>query len=281
MVSIVASCLLAGNNPNTLEGIVGRREIAGPYPTFFGFVPSFDTGYKPAWMWNRGRNKQHWAEAIARRYPVDDLRERVAIRNRDWIKLSSVVLVLLFVPCALAFCVSYLTPKIGLGCRSIDFMMFFCLQVCMVGCWVWKYLENGFAGASRQPNSPSSLPASSTTAPTAETESSESGNDRDAEKRISSDAEGDEETGRRRPKNQETSWHSQRNVRRRLIIWWCIVIFLAVASCFFGIGGTAMQLVGVYQNALCSIPLSDWIERKSTILLSTNSKLAIKLAQET
>ncbi|KAK1753667.1 hypothetical protein QBC47DRAFT_430514 [Echria macrotheca] len=80
-VAVVAGCLLAGNNPNTLEAImsgfphVADRDhdntlnerfqgfrLVKKFVEFFS--PMYDSIYQPVWMWDRGRNKELWIKRI-------------------------------------------------------------------------------------------------------------------------------------------------------------------------------------------------------------------------
>ena len=52
-VAIVSSFLLAGNNPNILEGIVGLPTIEKkPSLKWHFLLLTYDSRYKPAWIWN-------------------------------------------------------------------------------------------------------------------------------------------------------------------------------------------------------------------------------------
>jgi hypothetical protein len=49
-VAIVAGLLLGANNPNTLEGIVGKKYSEGkPYIGIFELA--YPSNYKTEWMW--------------------------------------------------------------------------------------------------------------------------------------------------------------------------------------------------------------------------------------
>lgn len=72
-IAIINGCLLAGNNPNTLEGIVGHLDSERPISCFhmLGYnvcAPVFEFGYRPAWMWSRGGSKRAWAEKVCDEY---------------------------------------------------------------------------------------------------------------------------------------------------------------------------------------------------------------------
>ncbi len=73
-VAMVSGCLLAGNNPNTLEAIFSGVEtwevksesivvtaIEGVKSFFLRpYGPVYNAVYQPVWMWERGRNKRKW-----------------------------------------------------------------------------------------------------------------------------------------------------------------------------------------------------------------------------
>ncbi|KAI9807221.1 MAG: hypothetical protein M1825_005939 [Sarcosagium campestre] len=219
--AIISGCLLAGNNPNTLEGIVGTQELTGSYPTLPGFVPVYETGYKPAWMWNRGRSKQHWADAIAQHYDMDNLADVAMTKIQDWFKIALVSLSLILVPCVLAFILAYFTPTVGISCRSMTFMFYFISEFFLTMLWIWKYLENGFTRGTSLTQ------------------------------------------------------------RRRELVWYVLVTFCAACAMFMGIGGTVMQIMGVYRNPLCNLPVGQWISKEGLIVLSSNTPLAIQLAHDT
>jgi len=64
----------------------------------------------------------------------------------------------------------------------------------------------------------------------------------------------------------------------------CLILraLLGAAAAFIGIGGTLMQLIGVYRNCLCKIPVGYWLHRDDPgayVLLGTNSAESITNAQ--
>jgi hypothetical protein len=84
-VAVVGGCLLAGNNPNTLEAIAcgaieGWSQISPRdqdrdeeqvhwIKSLFRWVvtlykPFYTSVYRPVWMWERGRNKREWIRHV-------------------------------------------------------------------------------------------------------------------------------------------------------------------------------------------------------------------------
>jgi hypothetical protein len=95
-VAIVSGCLLAGNNPNTLEAIMSGFPNHTGRPKrqerFKGrllrlleyFSPVFDSIYQPVWMWERGRNKRRWVQRVqSYRNEMEDRAKQAADKNDD------------------------------------------------------------------------------------------------------------------------------------------------------------------------------------------------------
>ncbi|KAK3393873.1 hypothetical protein B0H63DRAFT_505689 [Podospora didyma] len=60
-------------------------------------------------------------------------------------------------------------------------------------------------------------------------------------------------------------------------------LLLGFLAAFIGIGGTLMQLIGVYRNCLCKIPVQYWLHKNDPgayVLLGSNSAESIRNAQE-
>lgn len=184
-IAIVSGCLLAGNNPNTLEAIVPfpsgpsirnsnpPGSQLGPQASTNGanaiasassstqegwlrkrlphFGPTYDAQYQPKWMIDRGRSKREWlfclieiherralgltTEALAQ---LEDLRTRLAMVWGDWLTLAVSALLLFMVPCMFGFLVAFLTPQIGLSCRSFTVSMYATSQVGLLLLWLWN-----------------------------------------------------------------------------------------------------------------------------------------------
>ena len=166
-LSIVSGCLLAGNNPNTLESIVsesadsdekssahnnaGKRHDEDFKTRLRNFtterlaVSTYEAHYQPAWMWERGRSKREWVMQLCHVYFEEDPREMRELRNAlrmtpsDWVMLSLFAWFLLFTPCLFGFLTSYYTPTIGLACRSLTFLIYACTQSLLLLLWIWNF----------------------------------------------------------------------------------------------------------------------------------------------
>jgi hypothetical protein len=52
---------------------------------------------------------------------------------------------------------------------------------------------------------------------------------------------------------RNTTWNAY-----RCFIWWALATLFGIASILTSIGGTIMQLLGVYRNCLCALPIQYW-----------------------
>ena len=193
-IAIVSGCLLAGNNPNTLEAIVplpsgpsmrnipfgsrsGRQNSATgegvmtssnshpnterqPNPEaqdhellrkmLPDFGPTYDARYQPQWMINRGRSKREWLFCLIEvhkrqtlsltaeaRVQLNELRETLHMKWGDWMTLIVFAISLFMIPCIFGFLVAYLTPQIGVSCRSFTVLMYATSQIGLLLLWLW------------------------------------------------------------------------------------------------------------------------------------------------
>ncbi|KAI9773727.1 MAG: hypothetical protein M1839_002025 [Geoglossum umbratile] len=224
-IAIVAGLLLAGNNPNTLEGVVGRGGSAGT-PTIFGiFGLTYESRYRPAWMWFRGRSKRDWTRKTLDTY-LGDLKapdidmaqfsKVTRLSNSDWATVYGIVCVLLLLPFSLAFITSYSTPLVGLSCRSATFLVYALSQVWLIALWTLTF--------SKHAHRPSWC----------------------------------------------YQWYSKPSW---CYAWYALAILGGTAAVFSALGGTMMQIMGLYRNCLCQLPMQYWRDRRHTPLLvvSVNS----------
>lgn len=239
IVTIVAGCLLAGNNPNTLAALVGHFEDTKKPQSDLKWLarildPVYQSAYRPARMWDRGRNKMQWCIALATlyRHEVDSrevssetvrtrLSRAVKIRKHDWFHLVIGTMFLIGVPTAMAFITSYFTPAIGLGCRSMVFMLHGALEFTLVMLWVfnWRYSD-----------------------------------------------------GKR---GRESLASGLRYV------WVFLGILCYAGKAFLAVGGTFLQILGVFRNCRCKIPISHWWDHNALVLVSSNSRVQIERAETT
>ena len=143
-ISIMSGLLLAGNNPNALEGVVGKRTPNPSERTCRILELVYDSRYRPAWIWHRGRNKRIWAMRLQQNYhtsELDDLKKQIAIGFADWFAIVVIAFLLIAFPSTLALLTSWYTPREGLGCRSMTFLAYLLSQFCLILLWVWNILS--------------------------------------------------------------------------------------------------------------------------------------------
>ena len=141
-VAIVSGCLLASNNPSTAETIAGlSTETPTSRSGIFHelFAPVYRSRYRPVWMWSRGREKMHWLEDTgAWNHPW--YRGKVELSVGNWFFIIFGTNVLLCLPCLAAAYVAYKTPRIGLSCRSMTFLTYYCAQQTLILlAWIRRY----------------------------------------------------------------------------------------------------------------------------------------------
>ena len=236
-VAIVSSFLLAGNNPNILEGIIGLPTIEREPPLKWHFlVLTYQSRYRPASIWNRGRNKRIWAQKLShhRTEAPEGLIKEVKMSKRDWFLIFIMASSLIVIPSTLAFLTSYYTPIIGLSCRSITFLCYMLCQLCLIGLWVWD-IENTYVDRTGIPHMPvRSIPWKGYS------------------------------IGR--------SWYA--------CPWYLLTTINIIGATFTAIGGTMMQIIGVYRNCRCQILIKSWHNPDDVMFnISTNSAEDISYAK--
>ncbi|KAL2148527.1 hypothetical protein VTH82DRAFT_2081 [Thermothelomyces myriococcoides] len=278
-IAIVSGLLLAGNNPNILEGVFaterGDQVNNDSVTLLFGllrFDLAYPSCYKVAWQWQRGHNKKQWIQKLLDKYcmhnnnwdyyDLKSLQARTNLSRLDWFLLLSLTLLLLGVPFVLAFLASFFTPQTGLSCRSGTFAVSFCVQVAQIILWLWAY-----AGP------PAMLVGDAT------------GSLNFFRKEGWLDRKGFYKPSEVDwlPKIGDEEWF--RKLWTLRVIWcgtyYFLVTVLGFAAIFSSIGGTLMQIIGVYRNALCYINTQYWLapaDQKPMAVLSTNSEEMIRNA---
>lgn len=148
-IAIISGLLLAGNNPNILEGVLAvERKYRQDNITFLGLTYglAYPSCYKVASLWDRGYNKKQWLNTLIATYIVRsnavysgnedydkdivDLKKKTTLSLSDWSFLLSLTTLLLGLPYILAFLTAYFTPEVGLSCRSLTFTVYLLVQIC-------------------------------------------------------------------------------------------------------------------------------------------------------
>lgn len=235
-IAIVSGLLLAGNNPNTLEGVVSQPTAQHQAPHHGIFELVYDSRYTPNWVWQRGRSKKIWVDRVCydQTTTPDDLSAKVKLGLGDWMVIGFFSYSLLLFPSVLAFLTSFYTPPVGLSCRSMTFLLYMICQFYLTVLWIWD-IHSTYLDSEGAPHTPV------TRVPWAH------GGVRD-------------------------NWQAY--------LWWPNVLASGACAIFTAIGGTMLQIIGVFRNCLCTIPMSQWRRSAfdSTFPISTNSAEAIQNA---
>ncbi|KAK1508158.1 uncharacterized protein CCOS01_15819 [Colletotrichum costaricense] len=295
-IAIISGLLLAGNNPNILEGVLAtERDPEDPEdPTYvFGFL-RFDlvypSCYKVAWQWLRGHTKKQWIEQLltvySRRTDVEyrghedidgdmkDLRFRTTLSLLDWFVLLFLTLLLVGIPYLFAFMLAFFTPQIGLSCRSLTFLVYFGLQLAQIGLWLWAYI-----GAPGDVTNPKRRIRA--------LDIFRKGGWLDHRKFYDpSTAPWHEDTHSPSSKLADFLAHASKPGSWTLHTFWSslyysLQIIFGLSAVFVSLGGTLMQIMGVYRTNMCFVNVHYWLEpkeRRPPVVLSVNSREMINSA---
>ena len=252
--AIINGLLLAGNNPNHLEGLVAK-----PATNFESLTPlerrarhlfafTYDSRYLPVSIWNRGRNKKAWATRLSLIWkqrlgtnftkPPADFEARIHMNTGDWIWVALLSSTMIVVPSVLAFLTSFYTPEVGLSCRSMTTLVYMLSQFVLMTLWIFD-IETSFVDSGGQEHTPCTrLP-----------------------------------------------WvkaHNCRHCSWLPYVWypWAFVAF--AAAVLTSMGGTLMQVMGVFRNCRCSVPMSYWRHPENAmVVVSSNTRDEIYFARNT
>ncbi len=282
-VAIVAGCLLAGNNPNTLEVIVcglsswqSKRAIV-LHPAkgtlekvrrwidstigltlfvrtdsrthFWHYLnlyrPFYNSVYQPVWMWERGRSKRTWIRRVQTEF--DELilsdgkkSQKSAEKNVRYEKI--------------------LTDNFSLG--LVDWVYIIVVTLALMATpFILAFLTSFYTptvGLSCRTFTFLMYLVFQIL--------------------ISLIWLWDFQFEERSPLTQEMKLLSGKSIQ--VPSSYCVVMTLGlVGSAFTTIAGTFLQILGVYRNCLCSIPISAWSSGDYDIVVSTNSADDIKYAE--
>ena len=237
-IAIISGLLLAGNNPNILEGIVERPtcEPQKAYLRLFALV--YESRYIPAWIWHRGRSKKIWIERVCEgpNNNTPQVLKGLKIKTKidDWMVIYILAWFLIFIPSLLAFLTSFYTPTIGLSCRSMTFLTYVLCQSWLIALWAWD-IESTHLDDKGVPHTPVT----------------------------------------------RLRWGRAGVQSRQACVWWPLVVFGGICAACIAIGGTLMQIMGVFRNCLCNVPLKYWVPwpRDFSFVVSTNSAQDIESAK--
>ncbi len=279
-VAIVAGCLLAGNNPNTLEIIVSS-EKGGPWEASDAkarrgfrkfYLPYYQSVYVPVEMWARGKNKKLWIDELFFRYgatptskDAEGRGKHVARHNKgefhfdlwDWIWMVNITIGLVVLPFVLAFLTSYYTPTVGISCRTFTFLMYFIFQICLSTIWLFDFFTP-FAWTKHVPWLPFGTVIE--------------------ERPIKLEGKDNKFMMDEERLHGEVTEIVTRMRNNAPTTMGFLLSFFFLGSMFTTVIGTFLQILGVYRNCLCLIPISYWVNGDYLLDISTNTAQAIRLA---
>ncbi|KAG9234213.1 hypothetical protein BJ875DRAFT_484421 [Amylocarpus encephaloides] len=299
-VAIVSGCLLAGNNPDTLQVIMCSVDKPHEISTtvkqnktqkLFGswWRPFYHSIYTPIPMVERGRNKCRWIEEVAKLYlplstvenTTDETREipqnsrrkagipgnKTTPRNHQlnswhWLEIGLIEIVLLGLPFVLAFLTSFYTPPVGLSCRTFTFLLYFLLQVCFIAIWIWEFYDSSLLTPWRPFDDDKDDVEKANTRSNASSSPKEGTSDTV----TSSKAATPPTTGNRKA----LEW-----------VHGILLTIVLAGSFFITIFGTFFQVVGLYRNCKCRMPLRYWSSKNFSYAISNNTQDAINFARKT
>ncbi|KAJ4393500.1 hypothetical protein N0V93_002712 [Gnomoniopsis smithogilvyi] len=296
-IAIISGLLLAGNNPNILEGIVGtQRQEQDESIRFLGLTYNltYPSCYKVAWQWHRGHNKKLWIDKLLKTYlnrsagedvvvsrDLKHLQSKTSLSFIDWVVVLFLAALLLGVPFFLAFITAFYTPQVGLSCRSFTFLIYECSQLGQIFLWLWAYAITPpkvtgaavYAGSDTlgffRPNG--WLDARGFYDPT-----------NFDHLVLLYESHRESRYGVRGI--ARVLWSALQDVRTLwCCLWYSSSIFFTLVATMTAIGGTLMQLLGVYTADICNLNVGNWLHPyrpEVTAMLSTNSKQMIDDAQK-
>lgn len=261
-------------------------EEHGPGFLGFHFELAYPSCYKVAWQGLRGPTKRRWIAQLIKTYlkikdvgcggqrgvddDIDELQKRTILSLLDWSLILTLTLLLLGVPFILAFLTAFYTPEVGLSCRSLTITIYGSVQLAQTLLWLWAYagppakVENGKAVTNffRQGGW---LDLHGFYTPT----SVKHFMGRDANINLDTLS-----AGVRHPKF--------RTVRSLwCVIWYAIALILVITAVSAALGGTLMQLIGLYTADICQITTGSWfapLSQRPIVVISVNSPQMISNA---
>lgn len=231
LVAIVSSSVLGIDNPANLHAIFsenrsldtespGTNSTSGsntnvavrPFLRIDSHAYHFhDSPYRMVWLWKRARVFQEWLKTSR----LDDKLKTKVIANTPRFVSGVFSSILISLPCAGACWISYQTPAVGFGCRSVAHLIYATSQILLIMVW-WTYYS-----------SPHSI-------------------------RLE---------------------QSNRRFTPGSILVYVVTALALAAALISSIGGTIMQLVGVFRNCICKASLMYLLPKyrsQGVVLLSND-----------
>lgn len=83
--------------------------------------------------------------------------KKIRLTAMNWAGITFAAIMLIFIPCILAGLVSYNTPKVGLSCRSLTFLVYFCAQVVLILANLWRHIFADYDKTYKGPGQPKQI----------------------------------------------------------------------------------------------------------------------------
>lgn len=112
---------------------------------------TFEGNFETASLWNRGPNKRRWVQEAIRDYRADyaashglelmgpeEVSRALQEKVGEVVQALGLAVMLLVMPSALAFITSYNTPRKGISCRTLTYMVYGICQVAECLLWTWE-----------------------------------------------------------------------------------------------------------------------------------------------
>jgi hypothetical protein len=161
-ISIIAACVLAGNNPSTASVLVGLLPLEDPYRVRrvstneplagnphtwllakfrlthgeMGPLRSLEdvheNRYQSVTMWARGQNKQEWINESTTWNRIQESPANKSESKTDPLFVVFATFVLINLPPLAGAVLAWRTPPVGWGCRSLTFVCYAACQFLLV-----------------------------------------------------------------------------------------------------------------------------------------------------
>lgn len=244
-MAIISSLLLAGNNPFIFQTAVGASTVKHR-PVFGVFAQSYESRYKTEWLWFRGRSKYIWLQRVflldeaesASRAISEKRVTPASVSSSESTQISTTKPQLTNLKSAINLSIwdwvqmIIITTTLIFVPFLLAFLISFYTPTVGLSCRSMTFLLYFLAQTGQVALWAWVL--STTT--------------------ISS-------TG-----TLHSPAHLSKPGLRTLLSWiayWALAALFIGTSIFAAIGGTIMQLLGVYNNCLCALPMKDWSIRYS------------------
>jgi hypothetical protein len=244
-MAIISSLLLAGNNPFIFQTAVGVPNTTKHRPVFGVFAQAYESRYKTEWLWFRGRSKYFW---LQRAFLLDNINTKTAPKPQ-LTNLQSAINFSIFDWAKMLI----ITTTLIFVPFILAFLTSFYTPTVGLSCRSMTFLIYFLAQIGQVALWVWVLSTSTI--------------------------------------SQDGTLHSPAHPTKTglpnpsCITYWTLATLFIGTSIFAAIGGTIMQLLGVYSNCLCALPVKYWSVRytdevNAYVNLGSNSAADISAAQK-